>query len=54
MVGLLLAGVLAFLVMGGILDRIRLPKSWSSVSVLVGIVVLSALGMLNMLLRRRR
>ena len=54
MVGLLLAGVLAFLILDGGLERIPSTTPWSSVTVLLGIVVLAALVMLKVLLRRRR
>ena len=53
MVGLLLAGVLAFLLFNGAQDGSSSPIVWSSVSVLVGIVAI-ALGMLMVLIRRRR
>ncbi|HUW09893.1 MAG TPA: hypothetical protein VM537_09185 [Anaerolineae bacterium] len=53
LVGLLLAGVLAFLAMGGVLDKMRTEIPWVSVSVLVGIVAL-ATGMLTVFLIRRR
>jgi len=52
--GLLLAGVLAFVIVGGVLDGIRSPIPSSSVSVLVGIIVLAALVMLKVFLQRRR
>ncbi|HUW14633.1 MAG TPA: hypothetical protein VM537_33240, partial [Anaerolineae bacterium] len=53
MMGLLLAGVLAFMVFNGSQGESGSPIVWSSVSVLVGIVAI-ALGMLMVLLKRRR